>query len=67
MREIEALMESGEIGGEGGLDYDALAALVRKLGPSWSNGRGGAARRAVVRVANGTPIHGRAMRMGGQA
>jgi hypothetical protein len=43
IREIEARIASGEFGEEGGFDDDALAALVRKLGPRSPRGQAGAA------------------------
>jgi hypothetical protein len=43
MREIEALIAHGEFGDEGDFDDDALAALVRKLGPRSPRGQAGAA------------------------
>ena len=43
MREIAARIERGEFGGMDDLDDDALAALVRKLGPRSPRGQAGAA------------------------
>src|SRR6266404_37708 len=43
IREIEAQIASGEFGDEGDFDDDALAALVRKLGPRSPLGQAGAA------------------------
>ena len=43
MREIEARIERGEIGDGTNFNDDALAALVRKLGPRGPLGQAGAA------------------------
>ena len=43
LREIEARILSGEFGDEGDFDDDALAALVRKIGPRSPRGQAGAA------------------------
>ena len=43
IREIEARFERGEFGGEDDLDDDALAILVKKLGPKTPRGQAGAA------------------------
>ena len=43
IREIEARIARGEFGDEGDIDDDALAALVRKLGPRSPRGQAGAA------------------------
>jgi hypothetical protein len=42
MREIESRIVNGECGDEGDFDDDALAALVRKLGPRNPRGQAGA-------------------------
>jgi hypothetical protein len=41
--EIKARIARGEFGGEGDIDGDTLAALVRKLGPRGPRGQAGAA------------------------
>ena len=43
IREILARIAHGEFGDQGDLDDDALAALVRKLGPRTPRGQAGAA------------------------
>jgi hypothetical protein len=46
IREIAARVAKGEFGDEGDLDDDAIAALVRNLGPR-PRGQAGAARRVI--------------------
>jgi hypothetical protein len=45
IHEFEARFERGEFGGEDDFDDDALAAMVRKLGPRSPRGQAGAAAR----------------------